>query len=97
MAPDRLKLKTLNDNPYLAPARGTKIAATSQLCLRLISSIEWGANPPDPLGRPSASESSLQTLYRVLFFVFPKFGRVWSQFSPRLKNRETDRGIYLRL
>ena len=83
-------------NNTLTTIRGTKRAATSQLFLRLISSIDWGPNPPDPLGRPSASESSLQTLYRVLFFVSPKFGRIWSLFSPRLKNRETDKLEFIR-
>ena len=32
-----------------------------------------------------------QTFYKVLFFVSPKFGHFWSLFSPRLKNRETDK------
>ena len=73
------------------PARGTKKDSLAAVFFHALSSTHWGPNPPDPLGRPSASESSLQTLYRVLFFVSPKFGRIWSLFSPRLKNRETDK------
>ncbi len=38
-------------------ARGTKRAATSQLFLRLISSIDWGPNPPAPL-RGQLTESA---------------------------------------
>ena len=52
-------------------ARGTKRVATSQLFLRLISSIDWGPNPPDPLGRPSASGFHSQALTKSLIFFSP--------------------------